>query len=201
MARQRVSPPLTCHAAPKARTVFIAHHLGDATRFQRWTKSGQFRAAHPQPGERKPLTLSHPDKHRPDLRARGQRRQSSLSMTGRCFGRQGRGFRPCRFLPEDEHLLRGIIARHRWPRFETLHPARRARPWRKVLMDRVAQTTYSEEDNPRTYFLPGAGAGVAGAGLPAAGLSALGGSGGSVRSIFAVLRKSATSAVCAFCTT
>jgi heme-degrading monooxygenase HmoA len=29
--------------------------------FNAWTKSGQFRAAHQQAGERKPLTLGHPD--------------------------------------------------------------------------------------------------------------------------------------------
>ncbi|MGH6821333.1 MAG: antibiotic biosynthesis monooxygenase family protein, partial [Methylocella sp.] len=29
--------------------------------FSAWTKSGQFRAAHQQAGERKPLTLGHPD--------------------------------------------------------------------------------------------------------------------------------------------
>jgi hypothetical protein len=53
------------------------------------------------------------------------------------------------------------------------------------------------------YFFPGAGAaGAAGVGAAeAGGLSVFGGSGGSVRSILAVLRKSATYAVCAFCTT
>src|ERR1700730_10933335 len=29
--------------------------------FSAWTKSGQFRAAHQQAGERKPLTLGHPE--------------------------------------------------------------------------------------------------------------------------------------------
>src|SRR3984893_16792870 len=29
--------------------------------FSPWTKPGQFRAAHQQPGERKPLTLGHPE--------------------------------------------------------------------------------------------------------------------------------------------
>ena len=60
-ARLRRIPPAQGTRARGLHALFLAHRLAEQGGFEAWTRSEEFRAAHKDAGQNKPLYIGHPE--------------------------------------------------------------------------------------------------------------------------------------------